>query len=648
MEYNDITQVPFVSGQGAAQQPLLPPQQPQPILADVPTDALAAQITGELGPDKLPVQPLIDYQKAMRAVDRADAIQKAQSDLAKTDAQQNSFMPKFIATVAALKGDFRPLMQMEEQKRKTAIGKALFPTQLKIDEYVSQGDYESAEKLANTAYQAAGARSEALVPYFQQIHKDILAKRTQIQNMKTRYEMLKIAVGDDKNNPNYKFVQALGAFMKNPTPDSEAGFNQFMSENKPQIQVSDTKVTTVSPMTGQVTETPTTQFAPSSAADTISGKEVVQVHGLKSTADITNLQRGIGVTDINGQVIAPGSQRAQTIIAEMSTRQKDEADYDIKKMLVTDPMLNSAFIAAGGKIKDLATGRITREDMTKAFDVILQRDIIKAEAPIIAAILKNPYQWAATGGTFVDKNLNEVPLKTITNAEDQGLIPVRQSVLDKTIRPLQERIQGLDYAVEMVNELTKLGVTLDTPGEVISEGLKSTVSKVLGVPVSKSVLVRTTIAEIMNKAVEQTGQGLANMGRPSAEIGKIKKYTAGDFATPQGAIDALTILQGKLKQEMLNSISVTPQTALPSRPPGTAQPTGQGGYTPQSDTSVVVPGRPGGRAPTRQELRNAAQKRAKELLNPSGLTEETPATGTSATPATQGKKPYTLIPGSGR
>ena len=631
MEYNDITQVPFVSGQGAAQQPLLPPQQPQPILADVPTDALAAQITGELGPDKLPVQPLIDYQKAMRAVDRADAIQKAQLDLAKTDAQQNSFMPKFIATVAALKGDFRPLMQMEEQKRKTAIGKALFPTQLKIDEYVSQGDYESAEKLANTAYQAAGARSEALVPYFQQIHKDILAKRTQIQNMKTRYEMLKIAVGDDKNNPNYKFVQALGAFMKNPTPDSEAGFNQYMSENKPQIQVGDTKVTTVSPMTGQITETPTTHFAPPSAADTISGKEVVQVHGLKSTADITNLQRGIGVTDINGQVIAPGSQRAQTIIAEMSTRQKDEAAYDLKKMIVTDPMLNSAYVASGaGTIKDLASGNITAAGARKAFDFILERKVTEAEAVPLANIRANPYLWAASGGTFVDSNLQEIPLQTIEQMRQSGgtIIPVRQTVLDKTIRPLQERIQGLDYAVEMVNELKKEGVSLETNGERISQGVKDSISKVLGVPVSKSVLIKTTIAEIMNKAVEQTGQGLANMGRPSAEIGRIKKFTSGDFASTDDAIQALTILQGKLKQEMLNSISVTPQTALPSRAPSGTP------YVPQSDTSIVSP-KGGGKIPkgvavTKGDVEGALKRYGVEQ-------------GGTATPATSAQQPATGV-----
>jgi hypothetical protein len=640
-EYNDITQVPFVSGQGAAQQPLLPPQQPQPLLADVPTDALAAQITGELGPDKLPVEPLIAYQQAMKVKDRTDAIQQAQLDLAKTDAQQNSFMPKFIATVAALKGDFRPLMQMEEQKRKTAIGKALFPTQLKINEYVSQGDYESAENLANTAYQAAGARSEALVPYFQQIQKDISAKRTQIQNMKTRYEMLKIAVGDDKNNPNYKFVQALGAFMKNPTPDSEAGFNQFMSENKPQIQVGDTKVTTVSPMTGQITETPTTQFAPSSAADTISGKEVVQVHGLKSTADITNLQRGIGVTDINGQVIAPGSQRAQTIIAEMSTRQKDEAAYELKKMIVTDPMLNSAFIAAGGKIKDLATGNITREDMSKAFDVILQRKMTENEAAIMVKLMKDPAYWAGTGGTYIDKDLKEYPQKSVYDAEQQGLLPVRQKTLDTIIRPLQERIQGLDYAVEMVNELKKEGISLETNGERISQGIKDSISKVLGVSVSKSVLIKTTIAEIMNKAVEQTGQGLANIGRPSAEIGRIKKFTSGDFASTDDAIQALTILQGKLKQEMLNSISVTPQTALPSRAPSGTP------YVPQSDTSIVSPkggGRiPKGAAVTKGDVEGALKRYGGEQGGAA-----TPATGTSATSATQGKKPYTLIPGSGR
>jgi len=620
-EYDDISQVPFVSGQATS--PI--PQAPQPVLATAPTDSIAPNI---LGSDNLPIEPLVRYQTHMRE----RQVEDVKQTIAREEQQQSSFWPTTLAVLAALRGDFRPSIQLQEQKRQTQLAKTLFPVTAKATELINRGEWEQAGAVVNAAATSVGDRSPELMRYLTGMSDRIAKKQEQWAQFETYYEMKKDLI--PKDHPNRKYLDALGKAVQRRTPFAEAMLNNLETGQRTHVQNVDGQQLEYFPATGESRQTALPRVVQPSAVDTVAGKQIVFDHGLQSTTDIANIMNRQPVVDKQGAIIPPGSERAQQIISDFSGEQRKEAEREMAKLIPVNDIFAAAYLHpyAGGTQDELARRAFSEhpDKVARAQDWLHQREIQKAEAPIMAAINKDRTKWASVGGTFLDENGKEIGPKTFAEYDAAGkkVIATRKDLVDTVVTPTLNTIQGLDYAVQMANELKKLNVDLSTPGGRLSLGVKRLISGVFKISVDDAVPVAETLAAIVNKAIEETNSGLKGMGRPSAEIGAMKVYTAGDFANPEEAVKALTILQGRLKQVLLNSVPVSPQTALPSRAPSATP------YVPQSDTSVVSP-KGGARIPKGAAVTKGDVEGALKAYDKGQGGTATPATGTSAAPTQQ-------------
>src|SRR5262245_48996581 len=113
-----------------------------------------------------------------------DSVGLLNRNLANVEKQQSSFLPNALAIGALLTGNFGPMIQLQEQKRKTAIANVLAPFASQAQQLVNQGKFEEALDLANQAGSQAGARAPEIAQFFKSITDDVNKRSYDWQNLK--------------------------------------------------------------------------------------------------------------------------------------------------------------------------------------------------------------------------------------------------------------------------------------------------------------------------------------------------------------------------------------------------------------------------------------------------------------------------------
>jgi len=672
---NDIVQGP------------LTPQ--QPVLSQNPTDILTDVAAAQMGPDNLPIEPLIRYQEIMRQKSQADNIEKAQQTLGALDEQQGGFMPKFIATMAALKGDFRPLMTLEEQKRKTAIGKAVFPIQMQVNELTNQGDWEGASNLAKAAYASAGARSPELVPFFQQMQKQISETQADINNMVGVHKMYDKIV--PKDHPMRKFVDMLGDYTKHPTPMMQATFENILRANLPHTQFQDGQLLSASQTTGDMTTRPIPLRVQPSDTNNYSGLKLAASMGVNHI-DLANFMSGRPMVTDTGETIVPDSPKGMAVKKVYNQAQQIQAQLEISKLVGIDPTQTLMLLHAGATPEQIATKMIPQDVLKAGLGESYKRDLIKAIMPTWVNLHYDPASGQKAGLTYIDMDpasptfYQEVPYQTAAQVIASGglMAPVRHGVIDKEVKPVTDAIKQFDYGVGLINRLGDV----NTPAEQLDQAGRDLISRWLGTTVDKATLQREVARTILNRAIEKVSETGAI---DAAEVGRLKSYIVGPLATTDDLRKVAIDLQGRLKERLSTAgMSKYPQDALPADQRKGAGPIPPqvptdlnglinsvvGGNTPvqrqnapkgeQSDTSVYTPkggGRiPKGAAVTKGDVEGALKRhgaapvpvgnkeaeRHMKWLQDHGYLQEVPGGDTStSTPATVTPTAPTATPSTG-
>ena len=616
------------------------------------------------------------------------ALDRSARALDEMDKQQSGgglFGPKGLAILAAIGGDFRPAIALQEQQRKTEIARQLQPVIYESNKAIQSGDLDKGEAIISLAMARAGDRAPEIAQYLTQQQNFIVKRRQDLNNFSSflDQENATAAMLKDKGmqHPEAAKLAVLNEHRKRGVIPDQAVLNNMMIGMRPTTREFEGQNITISTGGGDVRSVETLPRTVTPAAVTgIVGNDMAGRYGI-TTADLNNLLNGKPVQRPNGSVIDPKGSEGIAIRQEFNARQVAEANYQRAKLINLDPTQTLHLLNSGVTAEEIAQRLIGSANIEAGLRDFYYRRAMEQIAVIRAQQNQNVFGAAGAGYTpvVVDPSdpsfLQEAGPMTVdqVNASGGRVRFLRTPVLDAEVKPIRGQIQALDYLPAMIESIGDI----NTPKSRLKTGVNSFLSQWSGLAIGDATPTKAVVGVILNNAIEAVHRlpSVSGNTQASRDVATLKQIATGPFASTDDAMKIATYVQGRLKEILRNSVSVEPASLVPSqappqpttpaapgqqpftqpgaptapggRPAGPVlrPPAGQQPYTPQSSETTYLPGQKG---MTPAQRRAAIQKRAREIMNqgqgiaPPG---EIPAEGEQAAPPEQGRTG--IIKGSG-
>src|SRR5438105_2179259 len=360
------------------------------------TMSTAPSTTSDIVPEQLGFGLNKDSVATLQAIARNSAAESQQHNaaLSALDKLTNSGnIPTsyhVLATLAALSGNFGPAVAIQEQKRKAAIGKDMFPVLSQINRLKALGKYDEAKQLAEDAASRVGRQAPEIVPILSKIASDISTKQIQLQQEKTWQGIVSDSVPkDDVNRP---LVDSWGKALKGGMILGAAQVGELMSKLVPHIQVIKDQIVRSGLLTGQNAAAPMQEvFDPSSLKGTVPAS--VQGETQLTLDQVANVMRG--GPPINGWT----KEALQSVIGKYQQR---EAQIEVGGKVPLTPEYNAALLRVPGMTPErIATRNITPDEAESARLEQQRTNVQLAEAPILATNRTDVTKIASVGHTVL-------------------------------------------------------------------------------------------------------------------------------------------------------------------------------------------------------------------------------------------------------
>jgi hypothetical protein len=464
----------------------------------------------------------------------------ARKDIEALEAKQSSFMPTFIATAAALTGNFGPAMMLQEQKRKTNLGKQLLPVMANINTLKNQGNWDAAMQVAQEAGAKVGERSPELLQFFTRITDDISKRQRDWRNVETWYNMEGKFIKE--GHPRYQMAETVKAALKNQTPFTWDAMNAVLQDRQHVQNINDQTIIT-SPGTGQSMYQAIPQVVQGDELKTFGGMQIQAAHGITQAELQNTLNKTTQLTEKEQQI-------KQDFV---NTKGMDAVLKYISPLVPLEPIIATQMLDKTSPVRVALRDVIDRMSplMKEHYNRITEQKIAEIEGGLRA----DPFKAAQSGMTFIDFRSpgvdfgREMPLMTAREAAASGggIVPVRQQVADTIVKPALNAKQGL-------LKITDLLVALSNPEgllEALPAELNLRASRLLGRGVAPGMKQATAASVILKRAIEEAGQ---TMKVPEADVGALKSQIASEFINPQDSIDAVNMLIDWVNERMKREV----------------------------------------------------------------------------------------------
>lgn len=551
------------------------------------------------------------------------------------DAQANSFLPKLLGILAAAKGDFRILGQLEEQKRKTELAKAIFPDMIKLRNMQNQGDFEGAIAHAEQLSAAASARSPELKDVLNDVVKRIgdkqealVGQKQTIATMDALNEEWK-SKHDGQDMPGYSFIPAVKESLKANQPIPKDMMSKILERTKPHIAQMGGNIVVESG--GNYSIEPMPEALPLKQVETPMALIVANAAGV-SQDQLLSIMRGVPAKKVDGTVIQPGSPEAvrirQAYLSTLPTTAQIEIGQQAGQI---DPGALAGYYAAGGSALNAA-----RRDFGGTLDRAMQIDALRkgqiARMTGQAATetqLASPYGAAGVGLTAINSRTGEVQYDMSSNQSkslgpDWKLIP-RENARNAThIHSSMQTLSDMNDLLKSLGDI-KSG---DTIGR-LEKGVNDRIAALTGMTFDPKTVKRDAAAALINNSIESAVRGIPDTDKRNAEAGYLKTYMAGRLSSTKDMLEGMKIVQERLFRMMMGEIGVAPAKGPEDIVEGARKAVGKA-ITPESPTSVMSKGKPLPKGA-------ALQQRVNEILNPPAesatpIPQEPVSTPTATTP----------------
>lgn len=255
-------------------------------------------------------------------------LDKAAADLRRVAGEQNGFWPHFFATAAALKGDFRPAIQLDENKRMTAIGAELVPHVGKINQLMNVGDFKQAQEYVDTLAGAVGPRAKEMIPLFQQMMTRVADRQQRVETQRAIIGYQLAQMPEDASPVAKQQAQALKAIAKGNIPIEPTAFNSMMLRNAIHTQPYEGQMLQFNQATGQYSLMPVQHVAQMEQLRGTAGDLLSSAYG-RSKDELVNMLNGVPIPDNTGQPMTFTPEQRAQLRTDLSRFNRIATELDI-------------------------------------------------------------------------------------------------------------------------------------------------------------------------------------------------------------------------------------------------------------------------------------------------------------------------------
>jgi len=610
---DSITQTPF--------QPLVQPNQlmntaPGPVVQDI----------GE------GINPRLFTPPGTADIDRIGEINRS---LDKNIEQQGSFWPNALAIGALLTGNFGPMIQLEEQKRKTAIGQLATPYMMEATNLAHQGKFEEAQNVVTTAIGKVGPRSPEVMQMFKPVMDKLSKDQTNWRDMQQVADFAKMTIPDDAHPDAVNFRDFAQKAVKNRTVVSSELLGTLFTKAIPHMQMINNQAIGQGGLSGRITSIPLPEVQNEKQLETPGGMRVA-AHNNMTTGDLTNVLRlrepGQSVTLGDGRTVSFGDATYTKARNEYTGYgMQFDAALEVGKQVPLEPILSTQ--ALGRMPADAVATRqgFTQQGMVPALMGDHYTRLTDQQVAVIEGKLrKDPYLPLQSGYTTIDASPDlsrfgtRVGPMTYEEMKASGgkYINVETKILNDRIEPAVKAIQGLGYMTQM---LPMLGAP-DTPYTQVVKGINRFISDKIGRDVAKGLSVEKAAELFVERSIEEVQNTKQIDDRV---VRQLKERITGRFRTPQDAMETVAFVQQRLQEEVYRLSGVKVE------PPAIARPTTKGAVPTEAPTTLPAQQIPGVPTPNVKQVPTPGVEPGAAYRQPGG--GFVPQGETTYTPPQRGK-----------
>ena len=465
--------------------------------------------------------------------------------------EPGTFWPTAIAVIAAAEGNFGPLTQIMEQKRKTKLFAQVPGIMTEVSRLTNTGKIDEANEYLQKQSALLGSRApeikEHFAPHLARIAKwqEGMTQKKQFVNMERKLQK----VLPDYSPTRKAMVDALADVE---TPMTYEQFQKAMADVDPKIFLSEGREIRSLPIGGTETK----------ALPNVAQKGDITTEAYtRIGAKFPNLTPDV-ITDVLNAGSPEEKAHMNTLV---STAKQETLSFEYGKATMPEPAIRDAMRENGVSTYELAHGTYSGEQVKQGIAQNFQREIMHAQAPYKAQLLENPFFTSGgrvmaisqTEGPTYGKILKNVNWRDAEAAGGAAIWPTDHVIAN--VIPLQTAQQNFQDLMPLIHYTTEEGA-IARIGEGVAQYINNRVPGGLTPDMSK----RQVAAALVKGIVEQ----LANAGQVKREdMKQIHETLGGAFSTKANAdagIEAFSVfIKNKLDPYVKQQQGI-PKASIPA------------------------------------------------------------------------------------
>lgn len=503
--------------------------------------ALQAQPEGPYKSDDVPFSTLVpngDNQRGtLQFVDDKTGFEDSKRFKKMIEDSQPGVFPTVLAIVSLLNGNAGPLLQLQEQKRKTNLAGQLVPVMQDVDMKLIQGDTKGAMKTLSEVASVSGARMPELLPFVQAKQQQVTGRMAAQANLAAFAGFAELNM--DKDNPFYPKVQFMKKLASSNAPVTMDIANKLIDSLKPHIQNINGTNLFQDTLGGGMRVTPLPSVMDDDVLKGFTGNLLASWLPGVSQDVVMNTLRGLNTQLPNGQTYKPTTDDRNNLVALLSKARGYAAQMAIGEKVNLPPEVNAGLIQGGATPWQVLTKDVTPEGISKAINYSYEKTKEVELAKIGAQLGSDPTKYAASGLGHINLNVLSPDLGTvktgITDQELKSLGPDWVTLRSDQIDKVSKVIKGYKN-LSLVGDMFKAFGSEGSLKDRIGSGLMQTLSSVFGISLSENVSKGQALRSVLEKAINEAGE---TESIDSREVARLKEYTTGKFANDKYAVEGI-------------------------------------------------------------------------------------------------------------
>lgn len=492
-------------------------------------------------------------------------VNASQGAITRANQPKGSKLPTMIAIAAAANGNFGPLSQLLEQKRKTQLFQTLQQPLKDRSAALQEGDTKLASEIEAKIIGSIGGRSPEMLNMMSQLQAQTTGIQRDAVYAKNWVKFLDPAMkaaGPSMPQTTKDMYGVLKGAIGGSQHVSREFLQDFMNRNAQHLQNITGAYRSMSPLTGQATTTPNVELVQASQLnDSV-------VLGALGDAGITPNQ----AMNVANNPRDPKSQQVQSLIAQANSTRRN---FELAKVNVPEGFLREELLRMGKTQEQVGFGDYDRNDIATAMQGVIDRNAQQVAANVGASLPETQQLLAINKATG-----QRVPGMTINQAiqSDQATLLNKDQVAEATL------LYKARDQFRLLLPIITASPDVDNVGDRVGNYFTALANRFTFI--SPEMTERKIAQVVIADTIEQYTNATRESG---VRFKEVREAVESPKATKQSIIESMRVMSGMLQAD-LNRIMLLGDASARGFLPGL--PTGGLSPVPSNPGSVDVPAAP--------------------------------------------------------